>query len=198
MGWGRKALLVTAAAALAGTATAQPANRGPVATYWVSAATATGFGAGMQPGARPSMGQIMGMMGGGGNNVVKTLTLQLGSTRRPAGEPQADHLPPAGLGAGQQLPLLTPRSAPPAPREEPDIPREFQKPRGRMLIFWGCVERARPGQPLVLDFAQMAEGRLPAGLQNLSQVFVSSQNPPSPGRSTTYGEWPNERTRIRV
>ncbi|HEX2560238.1 hypothetical protein [Phenylobacterium sp.] len=198
MAWGRKALLVTAAAALAGTATAQPANRGgPVATYWMSAATATGFGAGAQAGARPSMGQIMGMMNGGGGNVAKTLTLQLGSSRRPTGEPQADHLPPPSLGAGQQLPLLTPRAAPPAP-QTPYVPHEYQKPKGRMLIFWGCGERARPGQPLVLDFAQMAEGKLPPGMQNLSQMFVSSQTPPAPGRTTTYGEWPNERTRINV
>ena len=58
-------------------------------------------------GGRPSMGAMMGAMmgGGGGSNVAKTLTLQLGTSRKPTGAPSAEHLPPAGLRAGQSLPL---------------------------------------------------------------------------------------------
>jgi hypothetical protein len=107
------------------------------------------------------MGAMMGAMMGGGSSVSKTLRLDLGSARRPAGEPSAEHLPPPGLGAGQALPLLTPKAVPAKPAEESYLPRDYQKPKGKMLIYWGCGERARAGQPVVLDFAQMADGKAP-------------------------------------
>ncbi|MFN3512964.1 MAG: hypothetical protein ACK41C_07970 [Phenylobacterium sp.] len=204
MAWARTTALVAGAAVVAGSADAQQRQQvtGPVATYWMSAQTNTGFGAGMMGGGgRPNMGAMMGAIMGGGSNVSKTLTLQLGSSRKPAGEPAAEHLPPAALRTGTSLPLLTPRAQPRQPVEEDrePIPRDFQKPRGRMLIFWGCGERAGPGQPLVIDFAQLAAGRAPAGMEALSRGFgVTPHQPPSPSRNATYGEWPNERTRTQV
>ena len=36
----------------------------------------------------------------------------LGASRKAAGEPTAEHLPPQALGAGPSLPLVTPKSAP--------------------------------------------------------------------------------------
>ena len=211
------AAVAVAVAAVAGQAPAQPRRpapaapaaparapaqvvTGPVATYWMSAETTAGFGAGMMGGAggggRPSLGSIMGMMGGGANAANHKLTLQLGSsTATPA--PSANHTVPAGFGIGPQLPLLTPRAAPPAPVETGEsIPKEYQRPRGRMLIFWGCGDRARPGQPLVLDFAQMAEGKLPAAAMGaMKGLNYTPMQPPSAARSKTYGEWPNERER---
>jgi hypothetical protein len=173
---------------------------GPVSTYWVSAETTAGFGAGLMggggaPGARPSFGSIMGAMRGAGS-VNHRLTLQLGSSRT-APAPAADHAPPAALAVGPKLPLLTPRvvKAEPVPQTPGEVPREYQRPRGRMLIFWGCSERARPGQPLVLDFAELSSGRVPAGaLSALKGLNYTPMQPPSPGRHATYGEWPNERT----
>jgi hypothetical protein len=139
----------------------------------------------------------MSMMSGGGG-AQHTLNLELGSSRRPQGEPQAEHLPPQGLGAGQSLPLLTPKASP-APVEEPQIPREYQKPRGRMLIFWGCGEHAKAGQPVVIDFAQITAGKMPAGMEALSRgLGARPMQPPSPSRNATYGAWPNERSRTSV
>jgi hypothetical protein len=214
MGWMKTGAVVGAAALAAGAAGAQtkPAVKqvvtGPVATYWMSAQTTSGFGAGMMGaggpggrGGRPSMGAMMGMMmGGGGGGAQHGLILQLGSSRKAPGEPQAEHLPPQGLGAGPSLPLLTPRAQPSQRTEEsPSMPREYQKPKGKMLIFWGCGERARPNQPVVIDFAQMADGKMPAGMEALSRgLGVTPMQPPSPSRNTTYGEWPNERTRTSV
>jgi hypothetical protein len=70
-----------------------------------------------------------------------------------------------------------------------------ERPRGRMLIYWGCGEHARPGQPVVIDFATMAAGRMPP-------AFAASpfhpMTPPSPGTNATYGEWPNQRSQTRV
>jgi hypothetical protein len=199
--WGKLALCA-GVTAIAGVAFAQPAQKvtGPIATYWMSAATQSGFGMpGMGGGAggRPSASQIMAMMQGGGA-AQHTLTLQLGSAQKAAG-PQAEHLPPNGLGAGASLPLLTPQSAPPPEDDTPRIPREYQKPKGRMLIFWGCGEHAKPGQPVVIDFAQMQAGKMPAGMEALGRgLGVRSMQPPSPSRNATFGEWPNERTRINV
>lgn len=179
---------------------------GPVAVYWISAQTASGFGAGMTGGGgkTPSAGDMMRMMmGGRGGGAQKALTLQLGSSHKPAGPPEANHLPPEGLGAGPSLPLVTPqavRAEPAEPGEQgPELPREYRKPKGRMLIFWGCGETARPGQPVVIDFAQMADGKLPPGLAALGRgIDYTPMRPPSPTRNATYGEWPNAKTRTSV
>jgi hypothetical protein len=201
MAWFRTTALVVGAAAAAGGASAQQQKvTGPVATYWMSANTSSGFGAGMMGGGKPSMGSMMGAMMGGGSNVSKTLNLQLGSSRKAAGEPLAEHLPPQGLRAGASLPLLTPKPSAPVPEERsPEVPREFQKPKGRMLIFWGCGEKARPGQPIVIDFAQVAAGKVPAGMEAMTRgLNVTPMQPPSVRRNATYGDWPNERTRTSV
>lgn len=203
MAWFRTTALVVGAAAVAGGASAQQQKvTGPVATYWVSASTSSGFGAGMMGGGggRPNMGAMMGAMMGGGSNVSKTLNLQLGSSRKAAGEPAAEHLPPQALRAGPSLPLVTPRPVTGQRHEPtPDIPPEYQKPKGRMLIFWGCGEKARPGQPVVIDFAQMAAGKVPAGMEAMTRgLNVTPMQPPSASRHATYGEWPNERTRTSV
>ena len=41
------------------------------------------------------------------------------------------------------------------------MPTEFQRPKGRILIYWGCGEHAGPGQPTVIDFATMKPGQVP-------------------------------------
>jgi hypothetical protein len=159
------------------------------------------MGPGGPGGGRPSMSQIMGMMNGGGG-AQKSLVLQLGSTQKPTGAPNAEHLPPSGLGAGPSLPLATPEPPPasaPVEDDRPAVPREYQKPRGKMLIFWGCGEHAKPGQPLVIDFAQMGEGKIPAGMEMLARGFdVKRMQPPSNRRYATYGEWPNAQGRTSV
>ena len=209
MGSGRKLALIAGVAAVASAATAQQSGQKvtpPIAVYWMSAQTQTGFGMPAMGagggGGRPDTGAMMrAMMGGGAAN--KTLQLDLGSSQTNAA-PAADHLPPQGLQAGPALPLLTPKIAP-VERTETEIPREYQKPRGKMLIFWGCGEHAKPGQPVVIDFSQldpakMKAGQMPAGFAALSQGFngVRPMQPPSPGRNRTYGGWPNEKTRTQV
>jgi hypothetical protein len=206
---GHRVILLAGVAVMATAAVAQPAQKvtGPIAVYWMSASTQSGFGmpgaggaAGGGPGGgRPSMSQIMGMMNGGGG-AQKSLILQLGSTQKPPPSPSAEHLPPQGLGAGPSLPLVSPEAA---PREEapdrPQIPPEYQKPRGRMLIFWGCGEHAKPGQPVVLDFAEISAGKVPPGMAMLSRgIGIRAMQPPSPGRYPAYGDWPNARSRTVV
>ena len=214
MGWKRTGAVALTTTALAGVALGQPAQKvtGPIAEYWVSAATSSGMtmpGAGGPPAGPPArgggfgaLGGIGAMMGMGGGGAQHTLTLQLGSSTNPSAAPNADHLPPATLKAGPSLPLIGPapvvRTTPP-PEDQPQIPREYQRPRGRMLIFWGCGEHAPPGQPVVMDFAELAAGR---GAENMAALMrglnYTPMRPPSPGRNTTYGAWPNERTRTSV
>jgi hypothetical protein len=201
MQWVRAAALAAGAGLMAHGADAQTKQQvtGPVATYWMSAQTATGFGA-MGGGGQPSAGAMMGMMmGGGGQNLSKSLTLQLGSTRKANGEPAAEHLPPAALRAGQSLPLLTPRKVEGGerPTDYSAVPGDY-KPKGKMLIYWGCGEHAKAGQPVVIDFAKVAAGQVPPGMAALAGQFGTPMQPPSAGRSATYGEWPNEKTRTSV
>jgi hypothetical protein len=59
-----------------------------------------------------------------------------------------------------------------------------------MLIYWGCGEHAGPGQPYVIDFSKILSGQ---PMPRMPYVAVHHQNPPSPGRYKTYGEWPRGR-----
>lgn len=198
--WRKLAMFAGVTAASA--AVAQPPQKvtGPVAVYWMSAQTQTGFGMPGGGGVRPSMSQIMRMVTGGGG-AQHSLILQLGSSRKTA-DPTADHLPPTGLGAGSDLPLVTPVVQPSAPHKEEaatPIPREYQRPKGRMLIFWGCGEHAKTGQPIVIDFAQMSAGKMPAGMEALGKgLGVGAVQPPSPSRNATYGEWPNAKSKTSI
>jgi hypothetical protein len=186
---------------VAGVAVGAPERTtGPVAVYWMSAATSTGMGGMMGGGGqRPNMAQMM--MGGGynPNAVTHTLVLQLGSARRPQGDPTAEHDPPPGLGAGPVLPLLTPQAQPAHEEAEPGPPPQYRQPHGRMLIFWGCGEHAGPNQPYVIDFAHMAEGEGAQQFMALARALaINGMQPPSPARNATYGEWPNQRSETSV
>jgi hypothetical protein len=131
------------------------------------------------------------------NAFSHSLILQLGSSRRPTGGPQAEHDPPQTLGAGPVLPLLTPQ-AQPTHEEREGPPPEYQQPHGRMLIFWGCGEHAGPNQPYVIDFAKLGQGGAQQFMALTHGLGITGMQPPSPGRNTTYGEWPNQETQTTV
>jgi len=183
-----KRIAVVAAAVVVGGATAAPA---PVANYWMDVATASGMGAGMMGGGgRPDMGQIMSMMNGGGGAAQHTLNLYLASKQK-AAAPQAQHLIPPGLQMGPSLPLVAPAVAKPV-RETYGAPGQMQRPKGRMLIYWGCGEHVGAGQPTVIDFSKLAAGQMPPGYSAMIAAVKAAQ-PPRAGQSAGYGEWPNER-----
>jgi hypothetical protein len=72
-----------------------------------------------------------------------------------------------------------------------------QMPTGRLLLFWGCGEHAPAGQPVVIDFSQLARGQVPPNLY-AQPLNVAEQWSINSGNSRTYGEWPNERTERQV
>lgn len=170
-----------------------PAAAQPVARYAMDVGTTTGLAA-MASGGKMGLGSAMGMMMGGGNSREgRELRLRLGSSR-PAtgGAPRADHffLPPAKL--GKSVPLLSPeRAVTPDDEARERIPQQFQRPKGRLLIFWGCGEHAPKGQPVVIDFGKIAAGQMPP---NLFSTRVPIDRGPAMANSATFGEWPNPRS----
>jgi hypothetical protein len=173
---------------LAQTAASQKVT-GPQAQYWVTAETGTGFAAAAMQGGG-GFGAIMGALTGRGGP-TKTLRLELGGQRD--GNPsEAVHAVPGGLGLGTSLTLLGPERSAPAPeRRERDVPemQPTEKPKGRMLFFWGCGDSVGPGQPVVLDFGKMADGVLPPDMRSIT--INTGREGPSLGRDRGYAHWPN-------
>ncbi|MBS3927242.1 MAG: hypothetical protein KGZ65_00910 [Sphingomonadales bacterium] len=153
---------------------------GPVARYDMRAGTVSGM---MAMGG--GMGGAMGVaFGGGGDKVQKELYLRLGSSQAPAkGAAKADHFMPPVAKLGKSVALATPKEEKAGTDELP------QKPKGRILIFWGCGERAPKGQPVVIDLAKIAAGQAPPGLWTAA---VLRDWGPTLQNSKTFGRWPAE------
>ena len=191
-----KLALLSAAGALVAVSAfaAAPAKKAgspppPIATYWMDVSTSSGLGAGMMGGGKPNIGQMMALMHGGGGGVSHTLALTLAS-RDKAPAPQASHLIPPGLAMGASLPLLAPEQVKQDPTPVEGMPANFQRPKGRMLIYWGCGEHAGAGQPTVIDFAKVSAGQMPPGMAQLASMAHVARRPSSaPG----FGEWPNRK-----
>ena len=163
-------------------------KQGPAATYWMDVSTASGMGAGLTGGGQPNMAQVMQMMRGGGGQVSHSVNLYLAS-KQSAAAPQAAHLIPPGMQMGASLPLVAPAAVKPV-ETRPGLPANFQQPKGRMLIYWGCGEHAGAGQPTVVDFAKVAAGQMPPGFKAMMNAVQAAQ-PPRAGQSAGFGEWPN-------
>jgi hypothetical protein len=171
-----------AAMLLSTTALSQSEPKGPV-RYAMDAATMSGMGA-MAGGGGGGIGAMMGMMSGRPPQAVRTLALHHGASTA-APKPQADHFMPKGAGLGTSLRLL------PAPvGESGPAAGQFERPSGRLLLYWGCGAKAPKGQPVVIDFAKLAAGQMPPGL------FMNSVDLPEDWQmlvsgSRTYTSWPN-------
>jgi hypothetical protein len=159
----------------------------PIAVYWLSAETSGGIGMAMPAG----LGGMLpaGVQGG------KRMKLDLGSTQSASGTPRATHVIPAALAMGQSLPLLTPQvERAEAPQTSEDR-QPFEQPKGRMLIYWGCGESIRQGQPVIVDFAKLGSAEAAKAFRSRN---VSRPAGPAPGRSRTYGDWPNRENSTAV
>jgi hypothetical protein len=177
---GRSALLAFAVAAVCSVAGAQSAPKQvvkpPVAQAWIDVATYSGFGmgAGMGgPGGGGMMNATLGALMGGG----KAPKAEFGYTQSgPAGHwmdvtlytsrnpslPEALQAVPSGTQLAPSLKLVSPEPAKtkPAPTsDEEPAPLDYEPPKGKFILYWGCSQTVRPGQPKVLDLqtATMAE-----------------------------------------
>lgn len=184
MGFGRKVLLSLSLCGAAGAAVSvyasQGAASGPIARYDMRAGTVSGMGA-MGRGAGAAMGM---MFGGRGDNVQHELLLRLGSSDAPQkGAPKADHFMPSVAKLGKSVALVT-------PREEKQVVDELpQKPKGRILVYWGCGATAPKGQPVIIDFSKIAAGQIPPGMWTST---ITRDFGPTIANSRTFGRWPAE------
>jgi hypothetical protein len=160
---------------------AQNRSAAPIARYAVDVGTTTGMAAMAGKGMGGGLSMMFG--GGGGGKEAHELHFRLGSTLAPTkGTPKADHFVPPVAKLGKSVPLITPGRAP------SDTPAEFQRPKGRIVLFWGCGAKAGKGQPVIIDFARVAAGQMPPGLFS---TRVPTDRGPQLTNSRTYGEWPN-------
>lgn len=183
-------------------ALAQPGPvKPPVAQAWIDVATFSGLGVpGLGGGAAPNpmtmLGGLLGRGGsGGGNAFGRTQSMSAGRwvdvTLRTSLNPtlgEAEQAVPAGF-LSPALKLVAPRDAKaPPPTTGADDPVQeptYERPRGRMLLYWGCGPTIRPGQPKVLDLATAS----PSDMAQFFQVRNARQQ----GTHAAAGRpvWPN-------
>ncbi|MBA3902846.1 MAG: hypothetical protein C0522_04100 [Rhodocyclaceae bacterium] len=164
----------------------------PVAQFWADAATHSM--------SIPGMGDMeegaMGMFGGGffgGTRMAsgapgKWLDTALYTRNKPSGTLGSHAIPPA-LNMGGALPLVPVQVERGRGESEGG---DMEKPKGRLLFYWGCGETVRPGQPRVVDFAKAAPGEF--------SKFMIGRFAPDRGAKAVPGRsvWPNEQDRKRV
>ena len=171
-------------ASFSGIAAAQ--SKPPVAQFWMDVAThnmsVPGMGDG-DSGILGLFGNSFGMSKGMGGGPGQWLDTALYTRNKPSGT-EGTHAIPPGMKMGATLPLL--------PVVRNDKPAEEtgeigEKPKGRLLFYWGCGEKIRPGQPKIVDFSQQGMSEWSRFMQGR---FVPDRGARAvPGRSV----WPNER-----
>lgn len=195
-----------ACAALAGAGTVawaqQPAQvvKPPVAQAWIDVATFAGMGMPMGlPGGGNPMAMLGGLLGGGsgkgGNTFGQTQTMSPGrwvdvtlTTRNNPQLAEAQQAVPAGF-LSPALKLQSPketRGSAPDPGDEHVTEPEYERPKGKMLLYWGCGAEVRAGQPRVVDFASAT----PADLVKFFQSRRATQR----GTHSAVGRpvWPSK------
>lgn len=169
-------------------------SSGPKVRYSMDVDTVSGFAAMTAGGKKPGIGSMLGMMTGGdpSSRVAHSLDLRIGGSAANPPPARADHffLPAARLGAS--LPLWGPEPGKPVPHEESEsMPQGMEKPKGRILLFWGCGAHAPAGQPVVIDFSKLTAGQVPP---NLFSTTIPRIRDITAATSAGYAEWPNSKS----
>lgn len=161
----------------------------PQATYFMGATTGSGMLAmsGMGHSGQPSLGDMFKLGAGKMPTESRALELKLGSALAPKGAPEAFHTMPAEAQVNKPIFLQTPE-----PTRGVTEKGDGWQPKGRITFYWGCGEKAGPGQPVVLTFDKLLNGENDPDQQTL-QAAVSARavRKPSVSTSKTYGEWPH-------
>jgi hypothetical protein len=190
-------VLAASIAAMTGQAAAQQqVVKPPLAQVWIDVATGSGFGMPGAGGANPlsMMGGLLGRGAAASNVFGQTVTAPVGRwvdvtlyTRQNPQLGEAQHTVPAAF-LSPALRLQSPQESKgraPEPADERVTEPEFERPKGRVLLYWGCGETVRPGQPRVVDFATAN----PAELARIFQARRATQSGAhaAPGRPV----WPS-------
>lgn len=182
-------------------AQAQPNIKPPQAQAWIDVATYSGMSMpmGMGGGAAGNPLAALGSLFGGSakNNFGNTqsggvgrwVDVTLYSRNNPA-LTDAQQAVPSGFLASP-LKLQAPKQAQAAkdgskpPDNDEDAVFEPERPRGKLLLYWGCGSTVRAGQPKVLDMAS-------ASAADMAKFFVS-RRATQRGTHSAVGRpvWPN-------
>jgi hypothetical protein len=183
----------------AGAHAQQPAQvvKPPVAQAWIDVATYGGMGVPSLGGGGNPLSMLGGLMGGRGgaqNQFGQTQTLSPGRwvdvtlfTRNNPHLAEAQQGVPAGF-LSPALKLQSPketRGTAPEPGDERATEPEYERPKAKMYLYWGCGDSVRPGQPRVVDFATAT----PADLARFFQSRRATQR----GTHSAVGRpvWPS-------
>lgn len=172
--WAHAALVAAAIAASSG-ALAQSAPKQvvkpPISQAWIDVATFSGFSMGAGMGQGMMNATLGALMGGGKNTKAEFGYTQTGTagrwmdvtlyTSRNPNLQQALQSVPEATGLAPTLKLETPEQPKPAPKVDDESPTEYasEPPKGKLVMYWGCSETVRPGQPKIvnLETATIAE-----------------------------------------
>jgi hypothetical protein len=95
---------------------------------------------------------------------------------------------PQTMNLGESLRLIAPIPDKPVPTVIGESPTEpnYQKPKGKISIYWGCGTSIRPGQPRTLDVAK-------ASLEDYGKFFIMRGKTTKGARSQAgHPAWPNK------
>lgn len=184
-------------------------SKPPIAQAWIDVAThhsdIPGMGAmagfatgGIGGGLSGLFGGLSGKSGGGGNVFGNTrLAMAPGKwldvsvmTRNEPALSEATQIVPSGMNINPALKLNVPppeKYDPPVQREDEPVEPKYEKPKGKMLLYWGCGDTVRSGQPRVFDAAN-------ANLNDLQKFFSGMRNSTTRGARSAQGNpsWPNK------
>ena len=198
----RISCIALAVAAIAAPGASQSAGKDKLPQLYIDVATHDMAG---MPGGGLARG-AMGLFGGGKGQAHYGMTRYPGMPGRymdialytganPA--PEATQAIPSGLRLGKSLPLLPPppeRDTPSATGGYGDGIADGGEHTSRILIYWGCGDTVRKGQPREIRI------RVRNGKADISGSMPKGRTSPSkainPGRE--YALWPNERSNKAV
>lgn len=170
----------------------------PISQAWIDVATFSGFGMGGGMGQGMMNGTLGALMGGGQNARAEFGFTQTGTSGRwmdvtlyTSRNPNLQHAlqsVPETTGLAPTLQLETPDKPKPAPRVDDESPTEYttEPPKGKLVMYWGCSETVRPGQPKVVNLET-------ATIAELGKFF-ESRHATQRGAHATAGRpvWPNK------
>ena len=172
----------------------------PYAQYWMDVATVSMAGMDELPPMPAGLGGLFGGSAGGASFGAtramlpgRWLDLAVATQRKPAGTEATQSIPP-GQNMGASLKLLPVKAEPRTQGESGrgSVDEVPERPRGRILFYWGCSDAVRAGQPRVLDFAT-------TGVEDYGK-FIMGRSVRDSGAKADPGHsiWPNDKNRQTV
>jgi hypothetical protein len=192
------AFVIAAPCAASAQAPPKQVVKPPISQAWIDVATFSGFAMGGGMGQGMMNATLGALMGGGQNARAEFGYTQTGTSGRwmdvtlyTSRNPNLQHAlqsVPEATGLAPELKLQTPDKPKPAPRLDDESPTEYatEPPKGKLVMYWGCSETVRPGQPKVVNLET-------ATIAELGKFF-ESRHATQRGAHATAGRpvWPNK------